>query len=278
MKSIYIKNGNILDIFNELKNNLNGTLTAYDKGYNITLKSEIAIGKIEGTAFDKEISYLEFDAIFHDDIKISMELSNDMPIFFTYCSKGELQHSFGVQGYKKTLKEQQTGILRSNSNTNSILHFKKNIPVKFSVIRVGLNTVGKTHNEQLIKKIKSIFSRSKEDYLEVRPQNLSIMEKINELDNVSQKGIVRNLLRNRILEIILKMEIENHTDLLSMIGQEIYSQSLKKIDQTKRITNFVMTYPIKELFIHKVKGAFKIVYLQKINFISTFMRIERPQI
>lgn len=263
MKSIYIKSGKIKDVFNDLKNTFNGSLTSFDRDYNIALQSDIASGNIEGTVFDKDMTHIHFDVVFQDDIRISLESSVDSPIFFTYCLDGFIQHSFGEQGHRKCIKKQESGILKSNSSINSILYFRKNIPIKFSIIRISLNSSDNLVNDELLKKIEKTFIETKENSLEVRPQNSKIIEQIYELNNINQKGIVRKLLKNKILEIILEIEIQQHTDNLVRIAQEINSSALKGFDEIKKVSNSIINYSVNELFTIKAMKHTSELFISK---------------
>lgn len=277
MKSIYIKTGKLQDVFNELEDNFKGTLTSNDNGYSIALKTKIAKGSIDGKIVDEEMTYFEFDAIFHDDIRLSMEIANDSPVFFTYCLDGSIQHSFGAQGLRKTIKKQQMGILTSKSSINSILYFPKNTPIKLSIIRLSLKNVATTNNNELIKKVKNIFFKTKEDYLDIKPQSFKIMKKIKELHTVKKTGLSQKLLEKIILKNILEIEISQHTDSLLKIVQEINSLSLKSINQIKKVSNRFINYSIEELFaikdlmtksdmfINKLNGGFKTINERKLN-------------
>src|ERR1700749_1985882 len=117
MKKLYLNTGEFNTIFNDLKDSFSGDLTTTNNDYNLDIKSKWAKGKITGTHFEKEISYMHFDLMFHNDVTLSIESFQSAPIFFAYCEEGSLTHSFGANGEKKSLKKQQTGIL---SNTSSI--------------------------------------------------------------------------------------------------------------------------------------------------------------
>lgn len=114
-----------------------------------------------------------------------------------------MQHSFGELGGRKMIKKKHSGILKSTSSVNSILHFEKHVPIKFYVIEIGTDTAkANQYNSNLIKKLKDTFFYIKEDYLNISSQNSEIVQKIEQLNTITHKGLVRNLLINRILENI----------------------------------------------------------------------------
>lgn len=288
MKSIYLKAGKTLDVFNDLKNKFKGSLIVNNEEYNLELKSDFARGTIKGITFSDCMTYMEFDVVFYENVRLSMESFTNSPIFFVYCSQGSLQHSFGEQGEKKRIKKQHSGILKSAASVNSILHFDKQIPIKFSVIGIGTNAVVSDENAELINKLKNTFFNREEDYLDIKVQNSKIADKIAALTTLTQKGIVRNLVSNRILESILEIEIEENRDGFSEILQEINSFTIKRMDEIKRVSHLVMNFPVEfatrllpqqtGLLINKLQEEFKLVFSRTIHDFLIFMRIERQGI
>jgi AraC-like DNA-binding protein len=234
------------------------------------------------------MTYLQFNLNFTDDVMLSMEPLNNSPIFFAYCSEGALKHSIGLQGEKRSLKKYHTGILKSTTKINNILYFEKNVPLKFSIIGIGTNKTSGDSNDILVGKLKKTFFNKKEDLMHVRFQNFKIAEKIEEFNAIQQKGIVRNLLKKGILQIILAMEIEQHTDSLTKISEAITCLTLKQIDEVKRISSFIMNFPSEEFTIkyltqktglspNKLQEGFKLVHNQTVNDFITLMRIETAE-
>lgn len=288
MKSIYLKAGKAQDVFNDLKDNFNGTLQSNDDEFNLTLSSGFAKGNIQGVTFPDGMTYIQFDMVFHDDVRLSMESLNTSPIFFAYCSQGTIQHSFGEQGERKVIKKQHSGILKSTSSVNSILHFEKHVPIKFYVIEIN-TAVANEHNDELVRKLKNTFFHIKEDYLQINAQNSKIAQKIEELNTITHKGIVRNLLINRILENILELEIEQHTDGFAAIAESVNSFTVKQINEIKIMSNYVADFSL-ELFTtdfiaqkiglvtNRLQKEFKLTYSRSVQDLLIFMRIERSRI
>lgn len=289
MKSLYLKAGKTLDVFNDLKDNFSGTLQSYNDEYNLALDSDLAQGNIKGITFSEGMTYLQFDMLFSEDVRMSMELSNNSPIFFAYCSNGTLQHSYGVQGERIRLKQNYTGIFKSNTHINSILHFEKNIRIKFSVIGLQTKSSGIGKNAGLIKKLKNTFCNNNEDCVHIRLQNFKIAQAIQALETVTQKDIGRNLLKNHLLEKILEMEIEQYSDSFSLLLQSINSFILKRVEEIKRASNFIKKFPVElfttksfatqnGLWAHKLQEKFKLLSSRTANGFLVMLRIEKQRI
>jgi hypothetical protein len=289
MKSIYLKAEKTQDVFNDLKNNFNGTLIANNDEFNLILSSSSARGNIKGISFPGGMTYMEFDVIFHDDTRLSMESLRTSPIFFAYCSQGAIQHSFGEQGERKIIKKQQAGILKSSSSVNTILHFEKHIPIKFYVIQIGIDTAVTHKKGELINKLKNTFFNTKEDYLEIKPQNFKVAQKIEELNALIQKGKAVNVLKNSILESILELEIEHHTDGFSKIAQTVNSLALKQIDEIKRVSNTIKDISFEifatdfiaqkaGIFVNRLQKEFRLMFSRSVHNFLIYIRIERGRI
>lgn len=289
MKSLYLKAGNTQDVFDDLKDNLKGTLLSNNNEYNLALESDFARGNIDGITFSEGMTYIQFDMVFSDDVRMSMELSNNSPIFFAYCSEGALQHSYGVQGERKSLKKNYTGIFKSSTNVNSILYFEKNIPTKFSVIGMPTKNTRNRQNDVLINKLKHTFFNKNEDCLYFKLQIFKISQEIEAFNALKQIDIGQNLLKNRIIENILEMEIEQYSNSFSALSQAINSFTEQRIDEIKRASNFINNFlfelsttkfftPKRGLFSYKLQEKFKLVSSRAVNGFLIFKRIEKQRI
>jgi len=189
---------------------------------------------------------------------------------------------------KKASKKHQTGILKTRAKINSILYFEKNRLLTFSIIAIGTNKTYNGVNDLLIEKLKKTFFSKKEDLMHVRLQNYKIVKKIEEFHTIQQKGIVRNLLKKGILQIILAMEIEQHTDSFTLISEAITSLTLRQIDEIKRVSNFIMNFPAEEFTIkfltqktglspNKLQRGFKLIHNQTVSDFITLMRVETAE-
>lgn len=237
MKKLYLNTGGINTIFNDLKDSLNGNLILENNQYNLRVKSKNANGIISGITLNKQISYLQFDIVFNEDTELSMESFANSPILFTYCFEGNLAHSFGIDGERKTIKPNQTGIIRNTSNINSVLYFEGYKQVKFSMICNNTYHAAVAENSKLFLGLKNRFISKSGNYIHVGQQNSKIAKKIREFNNLPQKGIVKNLLKNRVLESILEIELDQHTYGYTKNIQPILSLANRQIEELKRISS-----------------------------------------
>lgn len=237
MKKLYLNTGELETIFDTLQDSLQGNLTLENDQYNLLVKSKNAKGTINGISFTNQLSYIDFDMEFTDDVVLSVESSINSPVVFAYCKEGNVQHSFGINGDKKDLKANQSGILRNTSNINSVLFFKAFQRVKFTIISSNVSKLENAENVELFADLKAMFTNTSGNYRYVGQLNSKIAEKLEEFKNVPQKGIVGNLLKKRILENILETEITMHSYGYVKAIQPILTIANKQIDEFKRISN-----------------------------------------
>ena len=237
MKKLYLNTGEFETIFNDLKDSFSGDLTTNNKDYNLTIKSKWAKGKITGTHFEKEVSYMHFDLMFHNDVSLSIESFQGAPIFFAYCEEGSFTHSFGANGERKSIKKQQTGILSNTSAINTVLYFESFKRIEFSLIIMPLTASVKRENFELISQLKRMFTNESGNYIYIGHQNPKITEKLRELKTIPQKGAVRSLLQKSIMSSILELEIAQHSYNYATMIAPIMHMATRQIDEIKRISH-----------------------------------------
>ncbi|WP_243416285.1 hypothetical protein, partial [Flavobacterium sp. HTF] len=184
-----------------------------------------------------ELSYMQFDLVFSDEVTFSIESFHCAPIFFAYCSQGHLKHSFGANGSLTSLKKDQSGIMSNNTTINNVLYFERNKPVKFLLIGVPTATVQVEDNVDMIAKMTKMFMNPSGNYIDVKSQNAQIAEKIADFGRITQKGIVKNLLKKSILQSIVEIEVMQHSyNYVTMIAP-ILDLATRQLDEIKRISN-----------------------------------------
>ena len=246
MKTIHLITNNISQIFNELQKELGGKLNKSHQEFNLQLNNDLVLGTISGITFKNDISFMKYDVTFKEDTILKSHTSTANPINFMYCSSGNLGYGFSDSGIKKSLNQFQTGIFSSDPNRDSVMFFRKNQAVKFSNIKV--DGFGNSNDESidLLKSqlIKTFMPKNGEEtFAYVGSYNLKIAEKIQQLDAISQKGIVRNLLINGTVHVILAMEIQQHKEDLKNLKNNLGSLTRSEMEDIKEISNFIKNYP-----------------------------------
>ncbi|MNX31587.1 hypothetical protein D3C86_617800 [compost metagenome] len=237
MKKLYLNTGGFNAIFNDLKESLDGELSVSNNEYTLNIKSKWARGTIKAVRFEKEMSYLNFDLVFNHDVTLSIESLQTAPVFFAYCEKGTLTHSFGANGTQRKIKKNQTAVLNNTSVINSVLFFESHKPIQFSL--VGMPTIASVEGDkiEMVSQLKKRFTTDSGQFLYIGTKNQKIAEKLQELNNIPQKGIVRSLLQKSLLNNILEMEIAQHSYNYMNTFEPIVNLANRQINEIRRISN-----------------------------------------
>ena len=242
MKAAHITSDTVNAMFQQLKMNLGGFLTTDSYEHILKIENELGKGKIQGVSLKGGISYLEFQMVFFEDLKLSIHTPEKNPIYFTYCSKGSLVHSFGSNGEKRILESFQTGILTSQQEDENVLYFKKDEFIKITLITVQTdNKANITASSELKNKLRQTFFKDNahDNFVYIGSHNLKIAEKIQQLNAISQEGIVRSLLIQGLVHMILALEIQQHADDMKNRENGMGSLSMRELDTIKEASTFV---------------------------------------
>jgi len=234
MKKLYINTGSFDAIFNNLKDNFGGDILISSNEYKLKIKSKWATGNISGVHFEKEMTYLNFDLTFNQDVNLSIESNPFAPVFFAYCEKGNVLHSFGSNGAIKSLKKQQSGIMSNFSSINSVLYFESHKQIQFSLIAIPTNRT--TQETDFVAQVKKIFTNESGNYIYIGAENLKIEEKFQELKTIPQQGTVRYLLMKSILRDILELEIAQHSYNYLTPFKPILNFANKQVSEIKKLS------------------------------------------
>lgn len=290
MKIVTINTEKIENIFDELTLNVGGKVTFDLDEYTLEVNNSFAKGSITGASFNDDISYVQFDMTFSADVRMNILNLKSSPVYFAYCSKGNLSHSFGITGEERKLKTFQTAILSSKQDQEHVLFFEKDKKTKFTLIIVGTHaTVNQIHS--LNENVRETFfgKNTVEDFFYIGSYNLRIAEKIEQLNAVNQSGIVRNLLKEGILRIILAMEIQQHTDDLIAATKDTNCLTLREMEEIKELSEAIKANPEEPFTIkslskksglspNKLQEGFKMIHNRTVNDYITHMRVLKAEI
>jgi len=291
MKIVTINTEKTQNIFDELHTNFGGKVTFDLDEYTLQVENSFAEGSIIGASFNDNISYVQFDMIFSADVRLDILNVKSSPIYFAYCSKGNLSHSFGLNGEERKLKTFQTAIVTSKENQDNVLFFEKGKKTKLTLIIVGTQSDAKQQAQSLNQKVRDTFFENNlvQDFFYIGSYNLQIAEKIEQLNSITQTGIVRNLLKEGIMRIILAMEIQQHSDDLHAFANESNGLTLREMEEIKELSEFIKSSPEEAFSIkslskksglspNKLQEGFKMIHNRTVNDYITHMRVLKAEI
>lgn len=291
MKIVTINTEKTQNIFDELQTSFGGEVTFDLDEYTLEVENSFAEGSIIGASFTDNISYVQFDMTFSTDVRLDILNVKSSPVYFAYCSKGNLSHSFGLNGEERKLKTFQTAIVTSKQNQDNVLFFEKGKKTKLTLIIVGTDMDAVNQAHSLNKQVKDTFFENSQtaDFFYIGSYNLQIAEKIEQLNSITQTGIVRNLLKEGIMRIILAMEIQQHSDDLHAFANESNGLTLREMEEIKELSEFIKTSPEEAFSIkslskksglspNKLQEGFKMIHNRTVNDYITHMRVLKAEI
>ncbi|MCX7550082.1 helix-turn-helix domain-containing protein [Xanthomarina sp. F2636L] len=259
MKTAYIESNVIKAMLEQLRVHFGGELTKELKEYTLEINNDLGKGIIKGMSLKGGISYLEFDMIFYHDLVLAINTPEKNPIYFTYCSKGTLTHSFGEDGEKRQLERYQTGILTSQNHNENVLYFKKDEELKTTLITVQTGKKGDIPGANGLKDMLRetfISENPSGNFIYVGSHNLKIAEKIEQLNAISQKGIVRSLLIQGLVHVILALEIQQHKDDLKNDNLQTGSLTRRDMDTIQEVSQFINENSESQITISQLYSQF----------------------
>jgi AraC-like DNA-binding protein len=246
MKSITIKSSAIKRTFQQLHQNIGGTLKVISNEHILEVDNDFGKGRIQGITFKGGISYLEFDMVFHDDFWLSINTTKSAPICFAYCSRGKITHNFSSEKEMHILENFQTCILTNAPEESNILYFTKDVQIKTSLIVVRTNTnTNLLKEDSLNHRLQELFlsGETAENSIYVGSYNLKIADTIQQLDAIKQQGLVRSLLIEGLVHMILAFEIQQHSDDINKAESETGTLSNSEMDLICEVSKFINNYP-----------------------------------
>lgn len=292
MKIIELNTNTIEDIFKQLQTDLGGTLESLPKEYSLVLDNELAQGEITGIVVNDTISFLEYDVIFNHDTVILNHTPVTNPIYFLYCAEGKMNHSFGLKGIQRTLKQFQTGIFACDPSRDTAMFFEKEQRTRLSYISVDTHAKGMVKNNinllqtQLLETF--MPKAGKEIFAYIGSYNLKVAEKMEELQAIKQKGIVRRLLVKGIVHLMLALEVQQHKEDILSLKNNRGSLSQNEMETIKQLSDFIQNYPERKFSLKglakkagtspaKLQEGFKLLHNRTVSDYIRNVRIETAE-
>lgn len=278
-------------MFHRLHQNLGGKLALDHDEHTLELDNEFGRGEIRGISFTGGISYVEFNMVFKENFNLVANTSDTSPIYFAYCSQGNLKHSFGRDGEKRKLKNFQTGIISSRKNEDNFLYFEKEKPLKVTLITVyPREGEDNSQRDSLNEKLSKTFfeARDADHFVYIGSYNLRIAERIQQINSIKQEGLVRHLLIKGEVNTILALELQQHSEDISNMSKQTGSLRAREMETIKEISQFIQNYPDSQLLIKdlsrrsglsptKLQEGFKLMHGRTVTDYIREVRIKKSE-
>ena len=248
MKNMYLNTGTINEVFSGLEASFNGILNSNNNELKLALDTDLIKGNIEAVTFLNGFTSIQVNLIFFDDVTLSMESLSATSIVFAYCTEGSFKHSFGISGKQSTLRKHLSTVVTSRRSVNTILQFKKDTAVQFSIIKVETAGLSNTINESLISNLKKTFLNKQPNYSYQGIQNTLIAEKFRQFNAVKEHGMVGHIMKKEIIQSIVAMEVDYNTETIIRLSRAIKLSTLHKINKLKKISGLIKQYTFDAVY------------------------------
>jgi len=292
MKTLILETPSIEKSINSANLFLGGSVTHDGEERILEFDNDFGTGTIKGIPLEGGLSFMQYDVCFNEDFKVTTNPNPLKPIYFMYCLKGNVHQRFQnsdfiVQEGKEDsqLAEFQTAILGGRKSISELV-FSANENVKLCIIRIAnaADSSESTMPTTLKQNMLELFSEN-----EGRPikyfgtYNLRIGEQLAQIEKINQKGIVKKLLIEGILNLTLAMEIQHLKKDLENEKNPTGSLSQYELKNIKEISRKIEKHPeiqysIKSICLEcglsasKLQEGFKLLHNKTV---SDFIRNER---
>ncbi|WP_299125747.1 AraC family transcriptional regulator [uncultured Winogradskyella sp.] len=289
MREILINNTTIEDTINELNVALDGNLVEKWGEYTLTFNNEFGAGVIRSIGFDWGLSLLDFDVNFKEVTKIIFKTIDKKLVEFIFISEGYLEYKGKISEDFVNLERYQNIIVSSLETNKKTFIFPKSQQVKVNFIQVVTKDYLKKKNnntEYLDKVLKSVFKDNDPNtsFKHLGNYNLKIADKVKELGDSYDNGIIRTLSIEGQLNLIMAMQILEHqnSETSKSITDSLSKDTIKKIQELSNhiIDNISEPLTIAELSKlsglgpKKIQLGFKILYSKTVNEYTRDLKLE----
>eukprot|EP00035_Acanthoeca_spectabilis_P027764 m.467750 g.467750 ORF g.467750 m.467750 type:complete len:334 (+) comp26789_c0_seq1:151-1152(+) len=196
---------NQLNYFNRV---LGGSISSFEGDRVLQYDNEKGVGRIQTVALESGISYTEYDLNLTEDFNFSLEMDNNKCLYFIYCLDG----NFSVErtSSPKALKvEALQTVLIGGTNENVNIKLKEGTKSNIAIIRVSEEDASVINGKKGGDLYNQLFSSflEEESYEHVGTFNLKIKEQLLQIRAIHQRGLVRKLLIDGIVNFTLALEI-----------------------------------------------------------------------
>lgn len=153
-----------------------------------------------------------------------------------------------VSGHKTTLRKHHSGVITSNRNINTILYFKKDIPIKLFLIKVETGESMPATCDAIISELKKTFLDKEANYILQSVQNLKITKKFNLFNFITEKVMFGHIRKKDLIQSILMMGIDDNTNNLIKMLPAIKQLGLNQINEPRKISNYIKVFTIGSIY------------------------------
>ena len=200
---------------NYLTMKLGGSISQLEDDRILQFHNENGTGRATSVDVGAKILYTEYDFELAEDFDFQLECLSNKRLYFIYVMAGNVNYSISANRAKhKTISELQTVILGCTKNDLKLYIAKEN-RIKFAIITVEQIENEHQYSNDDVKLNKNLFKQFKnenanEPFVFHCTFNLNIKEQLEQIQKVTQNGVVRRLLVKSFVHFTLALEILQH--------------------------------------------------------------------
>ncbi|HMH34050.1 MAG TPA: helix-turn-helix transcriptional regulator [Puia sp.] len=279
----------IRDVIHDLAGEFKTGFREYCTELTIDIPDKLGRGYIRGLDFRDGLAFIEYNCLFHEDVKIRFNLNQSHPLKFFYCSRGEMQHAFYRETDWMKINMHQYLIVASDNNNDHLVQIGAGQWIH--VHSVELETVSYYHKvkdylKDLPTTLENLFkdTGAQKEFMHTARYNLKLVNMIRDLNRQSSKGFVRiTHLEAKSLDILAE-----HVHEFSTGPHHPHSINQADIEKIKMVTeilerevdqNPTIVALAKRAAINKTKLQilFKNLHKQTIHEFSTDLKLEKAR-
>lgn len=289
MRAIEINTIKSDEILEQLSAHLNGSINETWGESVLEFDNEFGKGQIRCIEFDWGVSLMDYDVHFKEDVKIIFQTTDIKPVEFIFVSEGNLKFYMDDDQKEHSFERFQNIIISNKKTTKETYIFPGKVTVKVNFIYVIKNEYTKKKNNNLTylnKKLLSTFQDNKSDsvYNHFGNFNLKIADQVKQLQDSYDSGIVRTLSIEGQLNLIMAMQILEHSNFENGKGltESMSKVEIKKVHELSGyiIDNISETLTVKSLAEQsglsqkKLQIGFKVLHSKSVNEYVRQMKLE----
>ena len=238
MRELVIHSIKSCDILEQLKVHLDGELIEQWGEIVLNFNNKFGKGQIRCIEFDFGVSLMDYDVHFLEDTKIIFDSKEAQPIEFIFVSEGSMKYYCEAENREYNFEPFQNIIVSNDNNSTGVYIFPEKVSVKVNFIYVLRKKYAKKKNNNLSYLNEKLLATFKDEevtnvYKHFGNFNLKIADKIRQLNESYESGIVRTLSLEGQLNLIMAMQILEHSNYEEGKGvpDSMSKEDIKKIHE-----------------------------------------------
>ncbi len=228
---------NQLSYFNNI---LGGSISNFEGDRVLQYDNEKGEGRIQTVSLNSGISYSEYDLELVEDFNFDLKLDENRSLYFIYCLEGNFSFTKGGETCK--VEALQTVVVGGSNEVINII-LRQGTKSNLSVIKVTQDSEHSIKNNDGSELYDQLFASFLMEDAHIGTFNLKIKEQLLQIRAITQKGLVRKLLIEGIVNFTLALEILHCKQDIESNGQISTLLTKKELLRIEEAVNAIKRKP-----------------------------------